>query len=385
MSVKGFVSLICEYNPFHFGHYYQLSRLKEEFDAVVCIMSGNIVQRGSVAVADKYFRAEAAIRSGADLVLELPVPWSCSSAKDFAAAGVHIAHAVGSETLAFGAEDDIELLYEVEKLFSKTDFHKEIKKTVEENKNLSYPAALTKLIGLRLGEDYGKALSKPNNILGLEYLLSMKNKEMNAFAVKRDPQFKSSSSIRAFGNGDEMLLQLPETSKVVFQRENGKDFPRNPEKLDAFYIGALRRFAYENRDISGLYGVTDDLLQRLLRESFHYSNVDLLISACTDKIYTSARIRRALNSIVFGITTEKVHAMPPYTCLLGATEKGREILKSAKKLGRIDIITKPVRALSKGEETKNAFLFAKNMEDIVAMSTPISYPTDLGKTPFILK
>ncbi len=385
MTTKGFVSLICEYNPFHFGHYYQLSRLKDEFDGVVCIMSGNIVQRGSAAVADKYIRAEAAMLSGADLVLELPVPWSCSSAKDFAAAGVHIAYSVGAKQLAFGAEDDISLLKEAEKFFGEFDFNEKLKSAVEKNKNLSYPAVLSELLRQRFGNEYADAFAKPNNILGLEYLSAMRGRDMEAFVVKRNPDFKSSSAIRSLNDGAEMLSQLPDASKAVFGRELGKDFPRSSSRLDAFYIGSLRGIAFRGEEPLGLYGVTKDLGKKILAQSFHYSSVDALTSACTDKIYTSARVRRAINSIVFGIKTENVRGLPTYTCVLGANEKGREILKNAKKLGRIDIITKPVRALSKGVETKNAFLFSKNIEDIIALSSPISCPTDLGKTPFILK
>ena len=106
MKQNGTVSVICEYNPFHFGHEYQLQTLKNRFEHIVCIMSGDIVQRGSVAVADKYLRAEAALNNGADLVLELPIPYCCSSARDFASAGVFIADAVGSDFLAFSAEDE---------------------------------------------------------------------------------------------------------------------------------------------------------------------------------------------------------------------------------------------------------------------------------------
>jgi len=385
MSSKGFVSLICEYNPLHFGHFYQLSRLKEEFEAVVCIMSGNVVQRGSPAVADKYLRAEAAICSGADLVLELPVPWSCSSARDFAAAGVHIAHSIGADTLAFGAEDDISLLLKAEKLFSSENFEEKIRKILAENKNLSYPAALTLLIGWELGEEYAKALSKPNNILGLEYILAMRGRNMEAFTVKRSPDFKSSSHIRSLKDGKKMISQLPEHSRAVFERELEKDFPRDSSRLDSFYIGTLRRLACTDNNPTGLYGVTDDLLQRLLRESVHYPDVDSLISACTDKIYTSARVRRAVNSVVFGIKTHHVRSLPPYTCVLGANEKGRAILKNAKKLEKIDIITKPVHALSASDATRKAFLFSKSIEDIIALSSPISCPADLGKTPYIQK
>jgi hypothetical protein len=109
-----------------------------------------------------------------------------------------------------------------------------------------------------------------------------------------------------------------------------------------------------------------------------------LVASCCDKVYTSARIRRAVNSIVFGITSSQVQTAPNYTSVLAANEKGREILKKAKKLNKIDIVTKPVRALDFGGETKEQFLFSKSVEDIIALSDPIPQPADKGKTPHII-
>ena len=87
--------IICEYNPFHFGHAYQIKNLKERFDTVVCILGGNISQRGEAAVSDRYIRAKAALQNGADLVVELPAPWCCASAREFAAGGVFLAKELG--------------------------------------------------------------------------------------------------------------------------------------------------------------------------------------------------------------------------------------------------------------------------------------------------
>ncbi len=385
MNSKGFVSLICEYNPFHFGHLFQLERLKENFGAVVCIISGDIVQRGSVAIGDKYLRAEIAMRAGADLVLEHPIPWCCSSAKDFARAGVHIAHSIGGTQLAFGAEDSLDMLSEIVSVISRSDFAEKVKSLVAENKNLSYPAAMGKIVESLLGSQYAFAMGKPNNILGIEYLLAMKDRGMDAFVVKREPSFCSSSQIRSLQDAKVILDAVPQQSREALEREAGNTFPREISKLDSFFIGSLRAIAIQNKDLSGLYAVPNDLLSKIFAESFHYSTVDSLVSACADKKYTNARVRRAVNSIVFGIKSNRVSNLPPYTCVLGANSKGREILKNAKILNRIDIITKPVHALSKNDNTKEAFLFAKGIEDIIALSSPLSYPADLGRTPFIIK
>ena len=383
LKEKRYVSVICEYNPFHFGHLHQLKQLRSEFDGVVCIMSGNLVQRGSVAIADKYLRAETAIKNGADLVLELPFPWCCASAKDFARAGVHIASNMAVSHLAFGAEDGLEKLCEIRGFMSCADFDKRLKTLVESSKNMSYPLALKTLVGEELGEEYALASEKPNNILALEYLSALEGGKITPFAVKRDQGFKSSSAIRSLTEGEKILAEIPTESADVLKRELGKDFPRDIKKLDSFFIGTLRRMSYD-APCEDLYSTPYDLFKKIVSNASKANSVDELIVNCADKIYTSARVRRGILAIVFGITAKRVRAMPSFTCVLGANETGREILRASKKQSGIDIITKPVKALEASEQTREGFLFAKAVDDVIALSAPSPLPSDRGKTPFII-
>ena len=94
--------IICEYNPLHNGHIYQLEQTRKTATHIVCVMSGNFVQRGDLAIADKWSRAKAAILSGADLVVELPTAWACSSAENFARGGIYILSCLGVDMLSFG-------------------------------------------------------------------------------------------------------------------------------------------------------------------------------------------------------------------------------------------------------------------------------------------
>lgn len=382
MNEKQYVAVICEYNPFHFGHQYQIQELKKRFDGVVCIMSGNIVQRGSVAVADKYLRAEAALCSGADLVVELPIPWCCSSAKDFALAGVHIAANLGVSHLAFGTEDELDLLQKINSVVTCADFVEETRNYVSENKNVSYPQALKARVLQLLGDECAKAVEKPNNILGLEYLTALSHTDILPFSVKRDMSLRSSSSIRAHLCGEEMLNQLPKESKAVFARELNSDFPRNIKGIDAYIIGVLRKMSYFAVP-DGIYSAPSDLVKKIFTASRSVNGFDELVTACADKKYTAARVRRAIMATVFGITASRVHKMPPYTCVLAANSVGREVLKGVKKKSNIDIITKPVRALDASEETKNSFLFSKGIEDILALSAPNPRSCELGKSPIV--
>ena len=378
MKQKDCVAVICEYNPLHFGHKHQLMLLKERFERVVCIMSGNIVQRGSVAVADKYLRAEAALKSGADLVVELPVPWCCSSARDFARAGVHIANALGVTHLAFGAEDGEELISEISNFLESGDFKRELAERSE--KSLSYPQLLTSSVERHLGAEYAQAVKKPNNILALEYISALKGRGIKPFFVKREQKYLSSSQIRASGD---MLSLLPDESKAVFAREEGKHFPRDEKRLDSFFVGTLRRMIATPLP-QALYACPDDLANKILRSAQKQSSVLGIVEDCTDKNYTSARVRRAINALVFGISAKRLSEMPPYTAVLAANESGCEQIKLAKKLKRTDIVNKPVRALEQSEETKNAFLFAKGIEDILYLAEPTPESADTPKNPLII-
>ena len=105
-------AIICEMNPLHLGHAYILQEIKKTSDCVIAILSGNFVQRAECALLDKYARAEAVIRAGADLVVELPFPWCSGGAEYFAAAGVALAHRLGADTLAFGVTADRGDLYD---------------------------------------------------------------------------------------------------------------------------------------------------------------------------------------------------------------------------------------------------------------------------------
>ena len=383
MKQNGTVSVICEYNPFHFGHEYQLQTLKNRFDKVVCIMSGNIVQRGSIAIADKYIRAEAALKSGADLVIELPVPYCCSSARDFASAGVYIADAIGSDYLAFSAEDDFDVICEIYKLTSSEAFEDEVSALVKQSKNLSFPQAITEIIKNRIGDRAAEITKEPNNILSLEYLKALEGTGITPFAVKRNREFLSSSRIRALPSGKEMIDALPKESASVFGRELESRFPRDIGRLDSFFIGTLRKTEATEIIPENLYSTPLDLAKKILSAAVKYSTVGDIVLAVADRNYTHARVRRAINALVFGITSERVAAKPPYTTVLATNEKGRTVLKKAKSLKKIDIVNKPVRALELGEETKDAFLFAKGIEDIVSLSDPIPSPADEGKNPFI--
>ena len=101
MSVIG---IVCEFNPFHKGHKYLIDSVKQQGDIIVCVMSGNFVQRGEPAIFPKDVRVEMALNCGADIVLELPFVYATASAEIFARNAVKILDSFGCDKIAFGAE-----------------------------------------------------------------------------------------------------------------------------------------------------------------------------------------------------------------------------------------------------------------------------------------
>ena len=362
MTQKSFAAIICEYNPFHHGHLYQINELKNKGYGVICVLSGNLVQRGSVSVADRYTRAKCAIEAGASLVLELPVPWCCTSARDFAFSGVHIAGGIGADFLAFGAEDGEELLTEIGKVISAEGFFARVSELIDGEKNLSYPKALGRAVGEIIGDHAEQALKKPNNILSTEYLLALKkHPSLDHIIIPRNSALSSSTEIRAANDRDGMLASLPEESRTVLGQD--PNFPIGGEGLAPLVFSAL----YNADSVDGIYGMSGDLLAKLKKHAPCSGSIDELTERCRDTKYTSARIRRALLANAFGFRSERVHAGPTFCCLLGADGEGREFLSRTKKTRSLPVITKPSDARSLSPEARADYERHLRAEHIIAL------------------
>ena len=171
MKITG---VICEYNPFHLGHAYQLAQARELCGgdtAVVCVMSGDFVQRGEPAIVGKHARAEMAVLGGADIVFELPLPWAIGSAERFASGGVALLDAVGADFISFGCEcPDAERLLALATAARSEEVSLRIRR--ELGSGVSYAAAREKALRGALGDE-ALLLREPNNILAVEYLKAM--------------------------------------------------------------------------------------------------------------------------------------------------------------------------------------------------------------------
>lgn len=332
------VGIVCEYNPFHRGHRKQMSVIREKYGAetgIICAMSGNYVQRGHPAIFDKTLRAEAALRCGADLVVELPVTTALSSAEGFASGGVAVLSKL-CDGLCFGAETaDPDLLEQTAQALLNADFPPLLRRELD--KGRSFPAArqaALEAMGLP-----GKLLEAPNNILAVEYCKAMIrqsspmkpmpiSREGSYYAEEADFENPSATSLRLrLQKGLDVSAYLPEAAGQVFA---GAPI-HTLEAGERAVLGKLRMMT--DADFEALPFGSEGLWRKLMHESRAQATLEAIASAVKSKRYTRSRIDRMLLCAYLGITAEMMNTDIPYVRVLGFSNRGREILNGAKKSG----------------------------------------------------
>lgn len=369
------VGVIAEYNPFHNGHLLQLREIRRRFpDAgIIVAMSGSFTQRGTVSILDKWSRAEAAVRHGASLVLELPVVFATRSAQYFASGGVRLFDRLGVvDLLAFGSECD-----NLAKLQS-------IRKKIEAAENDGFKNRL------RDGSSYAAALTKtaapddlvrqPNVILALEYLRALSHidspvvplplprfnaghHEQDLPAVDTETAVASASAIRAalsaFWAGadkslDDALRVVPDVTKEMLLQAKAHGF--NDSSM-LFRPVLSRILADETNVLRSIVGVSEGLEHRLRRAAFPSRSYDELIEAVQSKRYPRARIRRLLLHLLLGLSADDAESFneqgPLYARVLAFNDDGRRLLRNIKKRAEIPVVARtarflPMRALKSG-------------------------------------
>ena len=355
-------AIIAEYNPFHSGHQYQIDTIRNrlgENTAIIAIMSGNFTQRGEPAIADKTVRAKAAVECGVNLVLELPFPFSMSSAELFAKSGVRIANEIGVvDYLVFGSESgNISELSNLSDIMMSEEYSLTLNTlcNASEYKEYGYP----ELCEMALSKIYGKNIScelySPNNILAIEYIKALKSEKSSIipYTIKREgagyldshddeKEFQSASSIRGkiMEKSRHAFDYVPQNAKNVFAEAilEGK-MPSDPTRLDLAVISSFR--LNSPSESVTIHDAGGGLYNRLCDMSAEATSISSLVSLAETKKYTKARIRRAIWNTYFGITSSEVKALPHYTQTLAMDAIGQSILKKIKKVSDFPVITKP--------------------------------------------
>lgn len=384
------LGIISEYNPFHNGHLYHLqeSKKKAKADYTVAIMSGNFTQRGETSIINKWSKTEMAILNGVDLVIELPVIYSISSAENFAQGAIKILDSLKIvNTISFGAEtSDINILKEfADILYNEPQKYLTILDH-ELNKGLSFPKARENalLMYLNGARKYTNVLSNPNNILGIEYLKAIKKYKSNIspICIKRNKvnyndeqingDFASGTCIRNLiseGKYHDLKNVMPQYSYNILNNniKNGHYVP----SLDTFereIIYNLRKMSTEQ--IASLADVTEGLENLIKNAADSCNTITELVSIIKSKRYTETRIKRILLYSLLGITKQEMLSSQknsPYIRVLGFNNKGKELLSIISyNYPKMNIITSVKRFI---DTNKNKYL--QNMLDKDIFATNI--------------
>lgn len=359
--------IICEYNPFHNGHIYQIEETRKQGAThIVAIMSGNYVQRGDVAMIDKFARAKSAVANGVDLVIEMPVVYSLASANFFARAGVMMLGALGCvDGISFGSEcGDMELLKNAAMASINASKPEKIKPLVEQG--MSFPQAIQQAIALEYGPIIASVFDSPNNTLAVEYLKAIKllNLEFETYTVKRkgaehdspspSEGIASASLIRQMiEDGEDISPYVPkETAELAKEYEE--------KELLAYFDNLERELLYVLRSmipptIAECPDVDPGLANFIFRAGIDARSIDEFLEITGTKRYTTAKIRRVLLNLYIGTKASDLMIMPPYGRILAFNEKGSEILKAAKE---------------KSEDNKLAIPFDTSLKDIIELKRP---------------
>lgn len=325
------IGIVAEYNPFHDGHKYQIETSAKSFlaDVVVIAISGNYVQRGELAICDKWKRAEMALRNGADLVLEIPTQYCLNNAGVYARAGIEIFKSMGFiDAISFGSEiGDINLIKKASSLASENK--KEINDIIKslKNKGYSFPRARQFAVNSLSGDKkILDVLNSANDTLGMEYLSVWKNRP--AICIKRNKS--SATEIRdLIKNGNYKCGILPKSvEEILFRNISHSDYSKFLKERDKnlFEIARFEILKVETSKVDKCPQGGEGLGNRLKKSAIKARTFDELIELTKSKRYTYTRISRLIFQILLGIYNFD-YSNPDSIRVLGFNDKGRELLR----------------------------------------------------------
>ena len=354
--------IIAEYNPFHNGHLYHIQKTREitGAEAVVAVMSGNFVQRGDIAVGDKFLRAQAAVCSGVDLAVELPVKYAVSNAARFAAGAIKTIEAFGMEgTVSFGASASAEALRDAARCLTDETLLEQIE-TTSRTQGKTYPSALDAVLRRQGKEHTADILNDPNNVLAIEYLKSMaeydrlkpviveRAVERGHYAGAEAEGYAGASYVREqiyktyLSDPEQFEAYLeeftpPNAAAVFLSAYRIFHFPVDRTKYDV--ASYARLLGMSSEEFARLDNVSQGLENRIVSAVKENASVQDAVSAIKSKRYTMARIRQIFTAAVLGITKENVLSEPSYLRVLAFNETGKKLLAKMRKVVAVPIVT----------------------------------------------
>ena len=320
-------AVICEFNPFHNGHKYLIDHIKSEIaNRVICIMSGNFVQRGDISILDKYKKTQYAINHGASAVIELPAVYANSNAEIFAKNGVRLAKSLNCDYLCFGLDKcTLENIRDYINLYESEPFKRALKESISQGK--SYPKAVSEAVS-KCDPSLQNTINDPNNILAIEYVKACDKYGISPIGIKRknvshdsdvpSDNIASASYIRKliFKNNDDYYKYTP----IVI---NDPAFFEYGEKALLYRLKTMSR-----EDFSKLPEITEGIENRFFENAVTLNSIEDIIRGVKTKRYTLSKIRRIIISAFLGITNDMQKIECPYIRILGMSKNDPVSLKS---------------------------------------------------------
>ncbi len=386
LNVSG---IIAEFNPLHRGHEYLIKTAKEN-GPVVAVISGNFVQRGDVSVAEKRVRTKMALESGVDLVLELPVLWSMSTAQNFALGGVSVLGYAGCDRLFFGSEcGNIEDLRKTADILLSPEFALQLEK-------LSYKKETFAKLRQEAAESCGvptDILKKPNNNLAVEYILAARKNgiSLDFSTVKRvgamhdslcEEEFVSASLLREKlkqNDFDYCKKYMPQSSLRFLNEGNIANIARIERAILAF----LRTRTTE--ELQKLPDLSEGVENKLFEAVRVAESLDMLYNEIKVKRYTLARVRRLVLSAFLGADNQFFMKSPPYIRVLGFNKTGEQIIKTRLKNSPVPVVTTVAEVKKLNEHSQKVFSLETRATDLFSLSLPQALPCGLEYKSKIIK
>lgn len=329
------VGIICEYNPFHYGHLYHISKVKEMFPdyTIIAVIGGNFTQRGDISIIDKWKKTTVALNY-VDLVIELPFVFCTQAADIFTKGSTEILKALGVDAFVFGSESaDINKLRKIVDIQNSSEYNDKIREYL--SLGFNYPTSLAKAL-----KEFGITLeNNPNDLLGIGYIRNLNDVDIRVIKRTNDyhdlklKKISSATSIReALKNGTSVREYVPKES---YESLNDLHFWDD-------YFDLLKYKIISTDDLSIYQTVDEGIENKIKKNILKAQSIDELISLVKSKRYTYNKLKRMFLHILCSFTKEEAKRClsTEYIRVLGFNEKGRKYLNSIKKDCPLPIITK---------------------------------------------
>lgn len=339
------IGIIAEYNPFHSGHFYQISETKKMFnEEIIVLMSGNFSQRGEPAILDKWSRAILAVKNGADLVFELPFLSAVRNAQNFATNAIKIFENLNVvNKLVFGAEiSDLKTLQNIAKInFDKIKF--------EMSAGISYAKAAEKILQKKI---------PPNSILALEYLRNLPENIQPVLIPRIGANYNdkilqkisSASAIRT-----EIYKKNPDWQKISQSVDEITFLKLREEKFSGlvredflFNLILAKIINTSQKNLQNIFGMNEGIENLFLKAAKSAKNFSELINFMTSKRYQISRLKRLFLYFLLDVNKNNISELENvnYARVLAFNKNGQKILKNIAKISNIKIITKTTQHLT---------------------------------------